>query len=1286
MRESERTFLDLSELFTRTGEMGALMRSTDWTQTPLGPVDQWSTSLKTMLGVLLSNRFPMALCWGPQLLSLYNDAYRPILGEKHPSALGRPFGEVWNEIWHLLGPLADSVLSGAGATWSEHLLLPMNRKGYVEETYFTFSYSPVPGDDGRVGGMLVTCQETTEQVQDDRQLRMLQDLGRRGLDAKSPEEACRRAAEVLQQNATDVPFALLYVVDEAGTGARLIASAGLDQHDGPAKAPWIDLTADDVLGWPLAQATTNEVVATLADRVGTLPGGTADVRAEHAVVRPMRRAGQPQPYGYFVAGVSPRRALDERYRRLFRLVVDQIVSAIANASAFEEERKRAEALAAIDHAKTAFFSNVSHEFRTPLTLMLGPTEDALASSTRALSGENLETVYRNELRLLKLVNALLDFSRLEAGRMRAAYEPTDLAQLTADLASSFRSAFERAGLQFAIACDPLTEPVYVDRGMWEKIVLNLLSNALKFTFEGGVEVQLTEDATGITLAIRDTGIGIADADIPHVFERFRRVEGARARTHEGSGIGMALVNDLVRLHGGSCSVTSTLGAGTTVSVRVPKGTRHLATDAIRETSSAASTAGTNPFVIEALRWLSDDPTAADILPSGLEGDLTASSTHARTIAGGHVLVVDDNADMREYLARLLRTHWTVTTAADGEAALAAIDRHTPDLVLSDVMMPGIDGFELLKTLRSSSRTSAIPVIMLSARAGEEATIEGIQAGADDYLVKPFAARELIARVKAHMAVAQGARERAELLVREQDARREAELQKQHLYSLFMQAPTAIVVLRGREYVVELANPVTCRIWGRRHEDVINRPLFEALPEIRDQVWKGLLDGVFDSGVPHIGNATPARLNRGGDGVLETVYLSFVYTPLRNVREEVDGILVIASDVTEQVTARDQMNRLREVAEAANRAKDEFLAMLGHELRNPLAPILTALQLLKLRGVAAAERERVVIERQVAHLVSLVDDLLDVSRITRGKIDLRRAPVETADVVARAIEMASPLLEQQSHALTVEVPRTGLVVDGDSGRLAQVVANLLTNAAKYTEAGGAITVRAYADGDDVVLSVRDTGLGIDAEMLPRVFDLFVQERQTLDRARGGLGLGLAIVRSIVTMHGGTVSAISAGKGEGSEFTVRLPRVNVATRSTDARLDDAPVPTPVANGVRVLVVDDNHDGAVLLAEMLSALGYVTRFAQDGPSAIRAAEEFDPDIALLDIGLPIMDGYELAERFAAHPRLSRTALFAVTGYGQQQDRRRSEDAGFLAHLVKPVDIDQLRMALESLTRSRP
>jgi signal transduction histidine kinase/CheY-like chemotaxis protein len=483
---------------------------------------------------------------------------------------------------------------------------------------------------------------------------------------------------------------------------------------------------------------------------------------------------QETPAGVIVVALNPYRPLDVSYAGFLNLVAGQIAASISNARAYEEEKKRAEALAEIDRAKTAFFSNVSHEFRTPLTLMLGPLQDLLSRSQTHLSptaAQQLELVNRNGARLLRLVNTLLDFSRIEAGRVKAVYQATDLAAFTAELAGVFRSATERAGLGLVVDCRQTKEIAYVDRDMWEKIVLNLVSNAFKFTFDGEIEVTLNQVGNSAELRVCDTGVGIPPEEIPRLFDRFHRVPNARSRTHEGTGIGLALVHELVRLHGGSMRVDSMLGRGTTFFVSIPLGQDHLAAEQIGGQRTLASTAtGANPFVQEAIRWLPDsDASNEDELP--LQEELLPVPCPQGSVTSDRrrVLIADDNADMRQYLSRLLAERYEVVAVSDGQLALESIEKQAPDLVLSDIMMPNLDGFGLLRALRSNSETKTVPVILLSARAGEEARVEGVDAGADDYLVKPFSARELLARVQTHLELAQ-VREEANDLLRKNEER------------------------------------------------------------------------------------------------------------------------------------------------------------------------------------------------------------------------------------------------------------------------------------------------------------------------------------------------------------------------------------------------------------------------------------------------------------------------------------------------------------------------------------
>ena len=561
------------------GGMAERVRVRDWSGTAVGPAPRWPQSLQTALSICLSSRFPLHVWWGPDLTVFYNDAYVPAMGDKHPAALGRPAAEVWPEAWHELGPMAASVLAGRGATYSEDQQLFLRRHGYLEETYWTFSYSPIQDESGGVGGIFVAVTETTSRVVGERRLRVLGDVGELStMSAGTAEEASRAVVGVLARHRADVPFVAAYLRAADGS-LRLVASSGV-AAGGAVTPRTIRGPSDAEPLWRVAHNGTTEVVRGLvgdtADQVEASAAGPAV--PTDAVVAPLMIAGRSEPAGVLVAGVNPYRALDGDYRSFFDLVADQLSTAVTDALAYEAERQRAEALAELDRAKTDFFSNVSHEFRTPLTLIMGPVAELRAAPAVLADpwlAEELDVVHRNALRLGKLVNSLLDFSRLQAGRVEARFEPVDLAAYTAELASVFRSAVERVGVEYDVDVAPLPEPVYVDRDMWEQIVLNLLSNAVKFTFEGRIGIGLRPHGRSAELTVTDTGTGIPADELPRLFERFHRVERARARSGEGSGIGLAVVRELVGLHGGAIAVDSTPDRGTTFTVTLPLGHEHL---------------------------------------------------------------------------------------------------------------------------------------------------------------------------------------------------------------------------------------------------------------------------------------------------------------------------------------------------------------------------------------------------------------------------------------------------------------------------------------------------------------------------------------------------------------------------------------------------------------------------------------------------------------------------------------------------------------------------------------
>ena len=722
--------------------MGERIRAFDWSQTPLGPIESWQQSLRTVVNILLSSRYAMWMFWGEEFTMLYNNAYRPTLGLKHPSALGARSNDVWSEIWPDISPRIQQVITTGEATYDEGLRLFLERSGFREETYHTFSYSPLTGDDDRIRGMLCVVTEETDRVIGERRVQTLRDVAAAVAGTNSEPEVLRVFQEQLGDNRKDLPFTLIYLYDEHGA-ARLASCSGIEP--GHAAAPE-DIEAGGDFPWPARLMFSHPAPVHTSDltwlrHLADPPKGDWPAPVERAAVVPIKEQGRESPAGFFVVGLNPYRQYDASYSGFIDLLAGQIAAALGNARAYDAARRRAEALAEIDRAKTTFFSNVSHELRTPLTLMLSPVEELLAQPGQRSPEERdlLQLVLRNGLRLQKLVNALLDFSRLEAGRMRAVFEPTDLSASTSELAANFRSAMERAGLAFEIDCQPLAAPVYVDREMWEKIVLNLLSNALKFTFRGRVRIAIEPEGPFAALVVEDTGTGIPEAELPRIFERFHRVDGARGRTIEGTGIGLALVRELVQLHGGSVNVESTVGRGTMFTVRVPRGDGHLPAEQIRAAGQGAPPVSpARIFVEEANRWL----------PSSM----TKSESPAPAGRKERILLADDNADMRGYVARLLGQRYRITAVADGQEALTSALADPPDLILSDVMMPGLDGFALVKELRAHKSTGTIPVVMVSARAGEESRAEGLEGGADDYLIKPFTARELLSRVGAHLAM------------------------------------------------------------------------------------------------------------------------------------------------------------------------------------------------------------------------------------------------------------------------------------------------------------------------------------------------------------------------------------------------------------------------------------------------------------------------------------------------------------------------------------------------------
>ncbi len=1257
---------DLSWL-TGGGEMGELIRSMDWSKTPLGPPQTWPQSLRTSVSLCLSSTFPILIAWGPDDIQIYNDAYRPICGDLHPRSMGGAFKEIWAAAMPVVGDKFERAHKGEGVYIRDQRMF-LERHGYLEEAFMTFSFSPIRDESGEVGGIFHPISEATATVLNARRTQCLRDLSVAIADARTIGDIAHDIGGQYASLELDLPFALLYQFDPDSGKLMLRGGAGLDHHR--ALAP-VMADVDDTL-WPFAraaQARLPQQVDGLRARFGDVRCGPYEAAPDAAVVLPVTVPGQQELFGFLVAGVSAARALDAAYLNFYELLGAAVNTAVGNVIAYEKEQRRAEELAAIDRAKTAFFSNVSHEFRTPLTLILGPLDDALSDQDEPLGPiqrRRIDVTHRNSLRLLKLVNSLLDFSRIEAGRVQASYEPLDLTRLTADLASVFESAMAKGGLAYTLELHDLGQDVYVDRDMWEKIVFNLLSNAFKFTLQGGVTVTLGRHEGMARLSVCDTGSGIPEAELPRVFERFHRIEGTPGRTYEGTGIGLALIQELVRLHGGAIAVRSTPGQGTCFDVDIPFGHAHLPEERIVHAAAAVEPATPASgaarigaaFVEEALRWLPDEPGAQPApaaVAVGGAGLLQPAERPPR------ILIADDNNDMRAYLKSLLDPHAEVSVCADGQAAYEHLLSDPPDLLLSDVMMPKLDGFGLIAKIRATPVLHDLAVILLSARAGEEAKVEGLQAGADDYLIKPFAANELLARVQRQVALARERRHQ----------QHERALRETYFRSLVDVAPVILWTTDSSGYCTYLSQR-----WydytGRSPEQDLGQGWTENVhPDDRQRVRDGFA-GAYAALTAH---AEDYRL-RMRDGSYRWVVDAG--TPRLDEHGQPAGFVGTVIDVHERVLLEHELQRLAGELTEKNRMQSEFLFTLAHELRNPLAPIRTGLELMRIKsGAPGGAKVQEMMQRQVDHMVRLVDDLLDMARLSEGKVELRLAPVLLDEVVHDALEISMPLVTAGDHRLELRLPPTSIALCVDRHRIAQVLSNLVNNAAKYTPKGGHIEVAARVAENEVAISVSDNGIGIGADLLPHVFDMYVQAQAHHTMAQGGLGVGLNLVKRLVELHGGRVGAESGGTGQGSRFTVRLPLAQQALAPEPSVPDAAPAPG--AAGLRVLVVDDNVDAAQTLGALLEMTGHAVSVAHDGASALAVAGRQPPQVVLLDIGLPDQSGFEVARSMRALPGMAQATLIALTGWGAEQDRQRSSEAGFDAHLTKPADFAKVEQLLQ-------
>jgi PAS domain S-box-containing protein len=802
-------------MFPGDSTMHAAVHALDWSASALGPVAAWPAELRTAASLCLDSQFQMAIAWGPELVYLYNDAAIPIFGAKHPWALGRPVAEVWPEAWDTVGPMLQSVLASGKATRSDDLLLLLDRYGFVEECYFTFSYSPIRDAGARAAGVFITVMETSEQVLAARRQRTLAELASAVALAgdDNPLPAVRAA---LARNPDDLPLAMLWL---DGVGSEPALCSGADGMP----APMLDALRACAAGSLEARAAQVLPAAGLPGGQ-RWPGGAAP-RALLSV--PLWRAGPLALPGVLLLAVNPRQPLDANHRAFLDSVAGYVGHAVTVREARAAERRRIEAMAELDRAKSQFFADASHELRTPLTLVLGPLT-ALAEQASALLApawhEDLSMALRNAQRLQRLVNSLMDFARIEAGRLQPEPEALDPAALTTEIAGLFRSACEAAGLELAVDCGAAHGQALLDREMWEKIVSNLLSNAHKFTEAGRICLRLARHGEALVLTVADTGPGIAPEELDRVFERFYRSARTVGRSAEGSGVGLALVQELARLHGGDVSASGSPGAGACFTVTVPW--RAAAAAAVPATEHGRRTR------------LAGLANQVRLQP------LPALEVRAAAPGAMRVVVVDDNADVARYIERVLGESCDVTVVHDVDSGMASLRAAVPDLVLVDVMMPGVSGLELVRRVREDAALRTVPVLVLSARAGEEARLDALEAGADDYLAKPFSARELVARVRSHVQMARVRRAAAQ---QEVELRREIDAVRHDLASVLDGTNDAFISV-DRELRVLALNAAAVPA-GHQPGELVGQPLARYVTQLEGSTLEAALRLAAGGGHP-----------------------------------------------------------------------------------------------------------------------------------------------------------------------------------------------------------------------------------------------------------------------------------------------------------------------------------------------------------------------------------------------------------------------------------------------------
>ncbi|KAJ7584442.1 hypothetical protein C8J56DRAFT_1027754 [Mycena floridula] len=1245
--------LDFNPL-VRSSPVVQLTLSFDWAaNTSLGPMQKWPQSLKSVVSIMLSNPNQSCIFWGPDRTLLYNDAWAKGSASKHPHLLGQPGKIAFQEIWDTFSLHCDMVYRGESVGRVDDLLF-FNAKPNAEltpsieilnfnteddehptmelspdtiETYYTWSYIPVQAEDGNVGGIVNLCMETTDKVILERRLKIMRSLAENTGAAKTSAEFWESVTDVLSASPEDFPYVLCYIGQTAAetslseqsdrTGSemsldkttilqlQLVVSIGVEAGHPQASPLQLSLNTPTEYQWPWASVCASGKPRRCKNPCPAIfeKRGWGD-EAGDAMLIPLKTTDGALS-GLVVLGLNTRRPYDEQYSGFHNMVVATLQTSWTATQSIEQELMRAEELLALDRAKTAFFQNVSHELRTPLTLIRGPCEDALKTTNPAmdaLTRNRFKLIHRASGRLLRLVNSLMMFSSAEAKRLQATFSPIRLGPFTADLASLFRSAIEKAGIIYNVDCGDADDErvVYIDASMWEKIVFNLLSNALKYSkLSGGlINVVISYRPTEVVLHIEDTGCGIPEHELDKVFDRFHRVEHSDGKSNEGTGIGLALTNELVKIHHGTLTVKSIFGTGSVFTVRLPLGSQHLPQKDVnhntgRELESGAYAAG---IVEEAGAWLQGDD-------SDTSSNLSLPPTDILAPENFTVLLAEDNADARMYIKSILLTAvQDVVTFSDGQAALDWIHEHgRPDLLITDIMMPRLTGLELLQALNNDPdpNIQAIPVIILSARSGNEhepGLFEpGIFSGTVDFLHKPFTSSELLHRVHARLhalrqkhALESQVRQRTlELKVSQERYQRMSELSPVALFETDEQDHESITYANERFFAITgltREGPV-------EFNDIIER-LSEDHQERARRTW---------SEASASGQAVnfDTMFDNGKNVFVEVVALS-------------DGrLLGTMTDQTEQRrSVAEQLSLERaKVDEAVQRRRlqEAFIDIISHELRNPLSAIIQSADLLtgsvarleeiiELLGEGVGQDKLKLLEESRMELADAMDavssvslcahhqtiianDILAVSRLDSNLIGITPHVFYILDQLQTTLDMYYVHVASQNIKFTLHTFDESLAGEpianetcllADKTRFCQILVNLISNACRILEGwdgerridlkvsltahrpfGDRVSqIQEVDDGTRVWIgvSISDTGPGIPLDDQARLFTRFNDINGDSDDSSrkalriGGTGLGLYLCKKLVELQGGQIrhSPLSDTGGAAFDFFIEARR--------------------------------------------------------------------------------------------------------------------------------------------------